>query len=68
MIEITEYVHMVHELIEKPRNDLRIAAQNDARYEDLLKKYEEAYMDKCLKIEEIMKEEIKKIERFKRIE
>ncbi len=56
---IEEYTKMVHELIEVPRNELRrmVYGEHKMEYQELLEKYEQAYFEKCLKIEEMLEEE-----------
>lgn len=70
MMNIREYIYMMHELIEKPRNELRIKAieQNDEYCEMLLAKYEKVYRQKCLEIEKKMSIELRNIKRFKQVE
>jgi hypothetical protein len=62
-----EYVIKIEELIEKPRNELRykVATGNGEEYQELLKKYEDAYMEKCLKIEKYLDEEMKCLKGYK---
>lgn len=66
MIWIYEYVKKVEELIEKPRNELRYKASinNNLEYKEILSKYEDAYMEKCLKIEEYLEEEFRHIKGY----
>lgn len=58
------YVHLVHNLIEKPRNELRIRVgkNNDKELKEILEKYEEAYHRSCLKIEEYLEFELEKLD------
>lgn len=60
---IREYVTKVHELIEVPRNELRrkVYLENRLEYRELLEKYESAYFEKCLKVEELLDEEYRKL-------
>lgn len=53
---IQEYVRKVHELIEVPRNELRkkVYVEHKKEYEELLEKYETAYFEKCLKVEQLL--------------
>lgn len=61
-----EYVNKIETLIEKPRNELRykVATNQGNEYQELLNKYENAYMEKCLKIEEYIEEEIKRLKDY----
>lgn len=58
------YVHLVHNLIEKPRNELRIKVgqSNDKKLREVLEKYETAYHRSCLKIEEYLEYELEKLD------
>ena len=49
---MNKYVNLVHDLIEKPRNELRgkVRNCNDKKLQKILDKYEEAYHRSCLKI------------------
>ena len=60
---IHEYVAKVHKLIEVPRNELRIKVyvEHKSEYEDLLETFEQAYFEKCLKIEEMLDEEYEEL-------
>lgn len=51
-----QYIEKIHELIEIPRNHLRflVYGKNQLEYEELLEKYENLYMEECLKIEEML--------------
>ncbi len=56
---IADYSSKVHEWIEVPRNELRRLVYIEGReeYRELLQKYEQAYFEKCLKIEKMLDEE-----------
>ncbi len=56
---IAEYSSKVHELIEVPRNELRrlVYGEGKEEYRELLEKYEQAYYEKCLKVEEMLEAE-----------
>lgn len=62
-----EYVKKIETLIEKPRNELRykVATNQGEELRELLNKYETAYMEKCLKIEEYLDDEIKRLKGYK---
>ncbi len=57
--KIEEYALDMREKIEKPRNELRekVYGEGKMEYQPLLEKYEEEYLDSCLKIEEMIEEE-----------
>lgn len=57
------YVNLVHNLIEKPRNELRVKVfkSNDKKLKEVLDKYEEAYYRSCLKVEEYIDFELEKM-------
>lgn len=63
-----EYVQKVHDLIEVPRDDLRkkVYQEKKMEYADLLEKFEQEHFQKCLKIEELLEEEYKELERRKK--
>lgn len=65
---IREYVTIVHELIEVPRNELRkkVYEEHKTEYKDLLEKYEQAYFEKCLKVEEMLADRYDEIELIKK--
>ena len=55
-----EYVNIVHNLIEIPRNELRCLfyKTKNKNVEQLLNDYEKTYYDSCLKIEQYIDKEI----------
>lgn len=61
---LREYVFKVHELLEKPRNELerKYANKKDKRMEELIRKYDEALMEKYKYIEKLMAEELSDME------
>lgn len=56
---IEYYAGKVHEWIEVPRDELRrkVYGENKLEYKEILEKYEQAYFERCLKIEEMLAEE-----------
>ena len=61
---MNKYVNLVYDLIEKPRNELRVKVRNcnDKKLQKILDKYEEAYHRSCLKIEEYIDLELQELD------
>ena len=64
---IQDYAIQIHELVEKPRNELRrkVYAEHKMEYSELLEKFEKIHLEECQKIENMLRKEDEKIRRKK---